>query len=167
MSKQVAKYLSVILYAILACNAGTVLAQPRPNVLLIMTDDQGYGDIGVHGNDVIHTPNLDELARESTEMTHFYVNPNCSPTRASLMTGRWNLRTGVSGVHSTEHMLNTDEVTIAEMFSEAGYRTGIFGKWHLGGQLPGTAHEPGLSGGPRPQGRRDWTVSGPARQRVL
>lgn len=136
MPKQVAKYLSVILYAILACSAGTVLAQPRPNVLLIMTDDQGYGDIGVHGNDVIHTPNLDELARESTEMTHFYVNPNCSPTRASLMTGRWNLRTGVSGVHSTEHMLNTDEVTIAEMFSEAGYRTGIFGKWHLGANYP-------------------------------
>lgn len=136
MYKQAAKYVSVALCIFLSCGASAVLAQERPNVLLIMTDDQGYGDIGVHGNDVINTPNLDELARESTEMRRFYVNPNCSPSRASLMTGRWNVRTGVSGVHSTEHLLNTDEVTIAEMFAEAGYRTGIFGKWHLGDSYP-------------------------------
>ncbi len=101
-----------------------------------MTDDQGYGDVGVHGNDVINTPNMDKLSREGTEMTHFYVNPNCSPSRASLLTGRWNLRTGVSGVHNSEGMMNTDEVTFAEMFAEAGYRTGIFGKWHLGHNYP-------------------------------
>lgn len=111
-------------------------AQQRPNVLLIMTDDQGYGDLGVHGNKVLQTPNLDALARESTELTHFYVNPNCSPTRASLMTGRWAFRTGVSGVHSTEHLMNAEEVTVAEMLSDAGYRTGIFGKWHLGDNYP-------------------------------
>ena len=111
-------------------------SQERPNVLLILTDDQGYGDLGVHGNDVLNTPNLDELARESTEFSRFYVNPNCSPSRASLLTGRWTFRTGVSGVHGTEHLLNADERTIAEIFAEAGYRTGIFGKWHLGDNYP-------------------------------
>lgn len=105
-------------------------------MLLIMTDDQGYGDIGIHGNDVISTPNLDRLAKEGTEFTRFYVNPNCSPSRASLLTGRWNFRTGVSGVHSTEHLLNADEVTVAELFADAGYRTGIFGKWHVGDNYP-------------------------------
>ena len=111
-------------------------AQERPNILLILTDDQGYGDLGVHGNDALNTPNLDELAGESTEFTRFYVNPNCSPSRASLMTGRWTFRTGVSGVHGTEHLLNADEATIAEIFKKAGYRTGIFGKWHLGDNYP-------------------------------
>lgn len=136
MYRRTAIYLLIGLCVVLSGNVGDVRAQERPNVLLIMTDDQGYGDVGVHGNDVINTPNLDELAREGTEMTRFYVNPNCSPTRASLMTGRWNVRTGVSGVHSTEHLLNAGEVTIAEMFAEAGYRTGIFGKWHLGDNYP-------------------------------
>lgn len=111
-------------------------AQDRPNILLILTDDQGYGDLGAHGNDVLNTPNLDALAQESAEVRRFYVNPNCSPSRASLMTGRWTFRTGVSGVHSTEHLLNDEEVTIAEMLEDAGYRTGIFGKWHLGDNYP-------------------------------
>lgn len=136
MYKRAAQCLILGLCIVLFGKVGAVRAQEQPNVLLIMTDDQGYGDVGVHGNDVIDTPNLDELAREGTEMTRFYVNPNCSPTRASLMTGRWSVRTGVSGVHSTEHLLNAGEVTVAEMFAEAGYRTGIFGKWHLGDDYP-------------------------------
>lgn len=130
------KFLVLVILLAVFVDTRYARAQERPNVLLIMTDDQGYGDVGVHGNDVINTPNLDRLARESTEITRFYVNPNCSPSRASLLTGRWNLRTGVSGVHSTEHLLNADEETFAEIFAEAGYRTGIFGKWHVGDNYP-------------------------------
>ena len=71
-------------------------AAERPNILLVITDDQGYGDLGVHGNPLIHTPALDQLAGESVELTHFYVSPVCAPTRASLLTGRYNYRTGVT-----------------------------------------------------------------------
>ncbi len=108
----------------------------RPNVILIMTDDQGYGDVGCHGNDKIRTPNLDRLCRESTELTQFYVCPVCAPTRSCLMTGRYNYRTGVVDTYLGRAMMHTDEVTVAEMLSSAGYQTGIFGKWHLGDNYP-------------------------------
>lgn len=107
-----------------------------PNVVLIMTDDQGYGDLGFHGNDKIKTPNLDGLARESVQFTQFYVSPVCSPTRACLMTGRYNYRTGVVDTYLGRSMMYPDEVTIAEILGTAGYRTGIFGKWHLGDNYP-------------------------------
>ncbi|MFH1741789.1 MAG: sulfatase-like hydrolase/transferase, partial [bacterium] len=108
----------------------------RPNVILIMTDDQGYGDLGCHGNDKIRTPNLDRLAGQSVEFTQFCVSPVCAPTRASLMTGRYNYRTGVVDTYLGRAMMHNDEVTIAEMLAAAGYRTGIFGKWHLGDNYP-------------------------------
>jgi arylsulfatase A-like enzyme len=108
----------------------------RPNVILVLTDDQGYGDLGCHGNDLISTPVMDRFARESVEFTRFYVNPVCAPTRASLMTGRYHHRTGVMGVMSGEALIAPDETTIAALFREAGYRTAIFGKWHLGDNYP-------------------------------
>lgn len=111
-------------------------AQDTPNVLLIITDDQGYGDLGIHGNDLLQTPHLDALARESVEFTQFIVNPSCTPTRASLMTGRDSYRTGVTDVQGQAHLLRADEVTMADLFAGAGYRTGIFGKWHLGDNFP-------------------------------
>ncbi|MFH1268166.1 MAG: arylsulfatase, partial [Planctomycetota bacterium] len=107
-----------------------------PNVILVLTDDQGYGDLGVHGNPVIRTPNLDRFAGESVEVESFYVCPVCAPTRASLMTGRYNYRTGVTDTFLGRAMMHSDEVTLAEMLREAGYRTGIFGKWHLGDCYP-------------------------------
>ncbi len=113
--------------------------QPRMNVILIITDDQGYGDLAFHGNPVIETPVLDQLSKESAEFTRFYVSPVCAPTRASLLTGRYHLRTGTSWVTHRKEVMRAEEVTLAEMFKENGYRTGLFGKWHNGKQYP---HDP-------------------------
>ncbi|MDE0103645.1 MAG: sulfatase-like hydrolase/transferase [Bryobacterales bacterium] len=109
---------------------------PRPNVVLIMTDDQGWAQLGSHGDPVLQTPHLDSLAAESVEMTRFYVSPVCAPTRAALMTGRYNYRTGVVDTYLGRAMMHPDEATIAEILGSAGYRTGIFGKWHLGDNYP-------------------------------
>lgn len=108
----------------------------RPNVLVIITDDQGFGDLACNGNPVIRTPNLDKLAKESVRLTNFYVSPVCSPTRASLLTGRYNYRTSVVDTFLGRSMMHPDEVTLAEMLRWSGYRTGIFGKWHLGDNHP-------------------------------
>ena len=107
-----------------------------PNVILIMTDDQGYGDLGCHGNELIQTPNIDQLAQDSIECERFYVSPTCAPTRAGLLTGRYHHRTCVQGTMSGEALIHPDEVTMADIFGSAGYRTGIFGKWHLGDNYP-------------------------------
>lgn len=120
-----------------ACSSTSVNSvKRRPNVVLIMTDDQGYGDLGCHGNDLVRTPNLDRFAEQSTEFTRFYCSPVCAPTRSSLMTGRYNYRTGVLHTSRGAAMMSGEETTIAEALSNAGYRTGIFGKWHLGDNYP-------------------------------
>lgn len=111
-------------------------AGARPNVLLILTDDQGFGDLGHHGNPDISTPQLDKFARESVQFDRFYVSSVCAPTRASLLTGRWWLRTGVCGVTQGWEEMRSSEITLAETLRGAGYRTGIFGKWHNGEQFP-------------------------------
>ncbi|MED5461741.1 MAG: sulfatase-like hydrolase/transferase, partial [Pseudomonadota bacterium] len=105
---------------------------PRPNVILILTDDLGYGDLGYHGNTAVRTPNIDRLASESVRLTNFHVDPTCSPTRAALMTGKHSLRTGVWLTVMGRSMLPADEITLAEHLREHGYRAAIFGKWHLG-----------------------------------
>ncbi len=112
--------------------------------MLVITDDQGYGDLGFHGNPRIRTPNLDRLARQSTRLGAFYVSPVCSPTRSSLMTGRYNYRTGVVDTYLGRSLMHPDEVTLAEVLSAAGYRTGIFGKWHLGDNAPLRAIDQGF-----------------------
>lgn len=101
-----------------------------------MTDDQGYGDLGCHGNPVIKTPNLDRLYTQSVRLTDFHVSPTCSPTRAALMTGHYCNRTGVWHTIMGRSLLRKDEVTMADVFSASGYRAGIFGKWHLGDNYP-------------------------------
>jgi arylsulfatase A-like enzyme len=108
----------------------------RPNVVLVMTDDQGYGDLGCHGNDVIVTPNLDELHAQSIRLTDFHVDPTCSPTRSALMTGHYSSRTGVWHTIMGRSLLGRNEVTMADVFAASGYRTAIFGKWHLGDNYP-------------------------------
>lgn len=113
-----------------------VLADPGPNILLILTDDQGWGDVGIHGNTDIRTPQLDRLAREGILFEHFYVCPVCAPTRAELLTGRYHSRSGVFGVTRGEERLSLDTLTLAEHLQQAGYATGCFGKWHNGAQYP-------------------------------
>lgn len=114
----------------------SIHAQDRPNIVIMMTDDQGYGDIGMHNNPYLKTPNIERLAADGLEMTHLITYPNCSATRAGLMTGRYPYRTGVTAVTQVDHFMRGSETTIAEVLSAAGYRTGIFGKWHLGDNHP-------------------------------
>lgn len=108
----------------------------RPNIIIIITDDQGYGDLGIHGNHHVKTPVIDKFARESIHFKNFFVSPVCAPTRSSLMTGRYSLRTGIRDTYNGGAIMATSEVTIAEMLSQADYTTGIFGKWHLGDNYP-------------------------------
>jgi len=104
----------------------------KPNVLLILTDDQGWGDVTSHGNDVIDTPVMDSLAASGARFDRFFVSPVCAPTRASLLTGRYHPRTGVHGVTRGYETMRSNEVTLARVFKNAGYATGCFGKWHNG-----------------------------------
>jgi len=103
-----------------------------PNVILIVTDDQGWGDLSFTGNENIRTPNIDSLAYKGASFTNFYVSPVCSPTRAELLTGRYHPRSGVYGTSAGGERMDLDETTLADVFKRAGYATGIFGKWHLG-----------------------------------
>jgi len=111
-------------------------AQSKPNVILVMTDDQGYGDLACHGNPVLKTPALDTLYAQSLRLTNYHVDPTCSPTRSALMTGRYSTRTGVWHTIMGRSLLHPDEVTMADVFAANGYKTGIFGKWHLGDNYP-------------------------------
>ena len=114
---------------------GSLPAAP-PNVVVFLTDDQGWGDLGIHGNTNLVTPNIDQLARAGTRLDNFYVCQVCAPTRAEFLTGRYYPRTGVSGVSRGEGRLNYDETTLADYLKLAGYATGCFGKWHNGTQPP-------------------------------
>ncbi|MFC3122448.1 arylsulfatase [Agaribacter flavus] len=112
------------------------LAKATPNIVLIMTDDQGYGDIGAHGNPYLKTPNIESIGAQGVTMPTFVTYPNCSATRAALLTGRYPYRVGVTAVVNVDHFMHASEVTLAEVLRDNGYRTGIFGKWHLGDSYP-------------------------------
>lgn len=116
----------------------------KPNILLIVTDDQGYGDFSIHGNPHVETKNIDKLASQSVRFDRFYVNSFCAPTRAALLTGRWPLRTGCHGVTHNREAMRPDEVTIAEALKDAGYRSTCIGKWHNGEQFPFTPQGQGF-----------------------
>jgi len=116
----------------------------RPNVVLVITDDQGYGDLGCHGNPIISTPNIDRLHGESVRFTNFHVGPTCAPTRAGLMTGRYCNCTGVWHTIGGRSLLRQDEVTVADVFKANDYRTGMFGKWHLGDNYPFRPYDRGF-----------------------
>ncbi len=107
-------------------------ASPAPNVILVITDDQGWWDVGIHGNPHIETPAMDRIAREGVRFTRFYCSPVCTPTRASLLTGRHYQRTGAIDTYKGRDTLAAGEITLAEVFRARGYRTACIGKWHLG-----------------------------------
>jgi len=124
--------------ALSALLVGSVLGAPAesPNIVIVITDDQGYGDLGCAGNPVIRTPHLDRLAGESSQLSDYHVAPTCSPTRAALLTGHWTNRTGVWHTVNGRSMLREDEITLGQLLKDHGYATGMFGKWHLGDNFP-------------------------------
>ncbi len=125
-----------LLVALLGCGAAERPEEKRPNFLVILTDDQGWGDLSVHGNTNLATPHVDSLAEDGALFERFFVSPVCSPARAEFLTGRYHVRGGVQGTSAGSERLDLDEHTIAETFEAAGYATGAFGKWHNGGQHP-------------------------------
>ena len=115
----------------------------RPNIILILTDDQGYGDLGCHGNPHLKTPNLDRLHKESVRLTDFHVSPTCAPTRSALLTGRHEFFNGVTHTILERERMSLKATTLPQVLKHAGYTTGIFGKWHLGDE---DAYQPGKRG---------------------
>ena len=116
----------------------------RPNVIFVLTDDQGYGDLACHGNPILKTPNLDRMHAESVRFTDFHVSPLCTPTRGALLTGRDPGRNGAYRTSAGRTMLHQEERTLADLFSGAGYATGLFGKWHLGDNVPNRPQDHGF-----------------------
>ncbi len=129
----------ILVAALLACQSKKVPnteASRLPNIVMVLTDDQGWGDLSISGNTNLSTPNIDALAAEGATFDRFYVCPVCSPTRAEILTGRYHLRGGVYSTSAGGERLDLDERTIAEVFKAAGYHTAAFGKWHNGMQYP-------------------------------
>lgn len=146
MLKTTLKGIKVILFSFLFAFSNFVISQvsEHPNVILIITDDQGYGDLGITGNPHVKTPVIDQFAGQSITFNNFYVSPVCAPTRSSLMTGRYSLRTGVRDTYNGGAIMATSEVTIAEVLKKADYKTGVFGKWHLGDNYPSRPMDQGF-----------------------
>ena len=136
MKQQLLVAASSLLLGLPSASALLAAESPPPNVVLILADDQGWGDLRAHGNETLDTPHIDRMAREGARFDRFYVSPLCALTRAGLLTGRYNLRTGTAGVTRGVETMRTEEVTIAEVLKKAGYATGCFGKWHNGAHFP-------------------------------
>ena len=138
MTKAPSLFFIIILLSFFSCKAQEVVVHSNepPNVIIILTDDQGYGDYSCHGNPILKTPNLDRLHAESVRLTDFHVAPMCTPTRGQLLTGMDAMRNGATGVCQGRSMVQSDIPTMANFFAKSGYATGHFGKWHLGDSYP-------------------------------
>jgi len=144
-SKSIIILLSVTLFLFNGCTShSTQKSENKPNVILVMTDDQGYGDLGHTGNPIIKTPAIDAFAKEAINLTNYHVGTTCAPTRAGLMTARNCNRNGVWHTIMGASILNKDEVTIADVFKQNGYKTAMFGKWHLGDNHPALPNDRGF-----------------------
>jgi arylsulfatase len=126
------KYISAVAFYLLVGAVTSAAETSRPNIILVMTDDQGYGDLACHGNPVIKTPRLDAFHRQAVRFTDFHVSPTCAPTRSALMTGRHEFKNGVTHTINERERLTPKAFTVAQLLKSADYTTGIFGKWHLG-----------------------------------
>ena len=146
------KQLCCLLLALFALGSSAVRGEQRPSIIFILTDDQGYGDLGRHGHPLLKTPHIDRLHDESVRFDNFYVSPSCSPTRAALLTGQHEFRSGVTHTRAPREHLWKEAILLPELLKTAGYKTGMIGKWHLG--WDGDYH-------PRRRGF-DWTVQGAA-----
>ena len=154
-----------VLFSVLGVGAGCIPAfaqKQLPNIIVMLSDDQGWGDLGFTGNTFVQTPNIDRIAHEGTILENFYVCPVSSPTRAEFLTGRYHVRSGVNSTTGGGERFNLGEKTIAEYFREAGYATSLFGKWHSGTQYPQGASRssmvfvPGIGG---IIGTRCWNIT--------
>lgn len=132
MALMMAVLLSMTLGCLLGMSAEKPLAPKPPNIIFILTDDQGYGDLSCHGNPILKTPHLDRLHDEGVRFTDFHVSPTCSPTRSALLTGRHEFKNGVTHTILERERLTLQATTLPQVLQTAGYTTGIFGKWHLG-----------------------------------
>jgi arylsulfatase A-like enzyme len=138
-NKQVIPIASIMLLSICVTFKATAQkkATPqRPNIVIFLADDQGWGDLSINGNKNIYTPNIDAIGKRGARFSKFYVQPVCSPTRAELLTGRYHTRSGVYHTSEGGERMNLKEITMGDIFKKAGYATGLFGKWHNGGQHP-------------------------------
>ncbi|NQT38443.1 MAG: arylsulfatase [Planctomycetes bacterium] len=129
---------------ILSASALPLFAADKPNIIVVMTDDQGYGPVGRHGHPWIQTPNLDTLYDNSVRFTRFLVSPTCAPTRSALMTGRHPMRNGITHTILERERMTLDATILPQVLATAGYRSGIFGKWHLGDEEPYQPHRRGF-----------------------
>ena len=128
---------TAVFLPVLSCLSGCMTqTEKHPNIIIIISDDQGWGDLSVNGNTNLHTPNIDNLANSGARFNHFYVCPVSSPTRAELLTGRYHTRSGIYSTSRGGERMNLEETTIADVFKNAGYVTAAFGKWHNGMQYP-------------------------------
>ncbi|MGA9638227.1 arylsulfatase [Flavobacterium sp.] len=130
------KFIFFISIQVILSNNIAIYAQKQPNVILILTDDQGIGDLGCQGNPWLKTPNIDAFYKESVRMTDFHVSPLCSPTRGAIMTGKYPINNGVWATFKGRDILSSNNKTMATIFKQNGYKTALFGKWHLGDNYP-------------------------------
>ncbi|GAB5558730.1 MAG: arylsulfatase [Synoicihabitans sp.] len=141
--RKIAPFLFALLPFLLSISARATTETP-PNVILILTDDQGIGDLGAHGNPWIKTPHIDKFYTDAVRLTDFHVSPVCTPTRGALMTGRYPIHNGAWATYKGRDSLSPDNRTLADLFRANGYRTGLFGKWHLGDAYPVRATDSGF-----------------------
>jgi arylsulfatase len=125
-------WLAAVPVTLLAALPASAATPARPNIVFVITDDQGYGDISAHGNPILRTPHLDRLRSESVRFEDFHVSPTCAPTRSALFTGRHEFKNGITHTILERERLTLNATTLAQVLRDAGYATGIFGKWHLG-----------------------------------